>query len=147
MPGLSPVGGPPGFMMIHELDSLTMHGFSSRTTVPPKTREEKSRDRATLRTVMNNVTRMPSAGVGRLAKSMRGAGSVMGAPFGGVAPRRPAGGDLVPRTRSSHHTCRESGCELRVQSGTRIIELLVPFDSEVRKRACRKMMRTSESGH
>ena len=54
---------------------------------------------------------------------------------------------LVPRTRSSHHNCRESGCELRVQSGTRIIELLVPFDSEVPKRACRKMMRTSESGH
>src|SRR5215831_16968189 len=26
---------------------------------------------------MNNVTRMPSAGAGRLAKSMRGAGSVM----------------------------------------------------------------------
>src|ERR1700730_4404183 len=54
---------------------------------------------------------------------------------------------LVPRTRSSHHNCCESGCELRVQSGTRIIELLVPFDSEVRKRACRRMMRTSESGH
>jgi hypothetical protein len=35
----SGVGGPPGFMMIHELDSLTMHGFSSRTTVPPRTRE------------------------------------------------------------------------------------------------------------
>src|ERR1700730_14331393 len=29
---------------------------------------------------------------------------------------------LVPRTRSSHHNCRESDCELRVQSGTRIIE-------------------------
>ena len=28
---------------------------------------------------------------------------------------------LVPRTRSSHHHCRESCCELRVQSGTRII--------------------------
>src|ERR1041385_7423081 len=40
--------------------------------------------------------------------------------------------ELVPRTRSSHHNCRESGCELRVQSGTRIIELLVSFDSEVR---------------
>jgi hypothetical protein len=53
---------------------------------------------------------------------------------------------LVPRTRSSHHNCRESGCELRVQSGTRIIELLVPFDPEVRKRGCRRMMRTSESG-
>src|SRR5437660_11638466 len=32
---------------------------------------------------------------------------------------------LVPRTRSSHHNCRESDCELRVQSGTGIIELLV----------------------
>src|SRR5262245_12843480 len=28
--------------------------------------------------------------------------------------------------------CRESDCELRVQSGTRIIELLVSCDSEVR---------------
>src|SRR5262249_9394839 len=83
MPGLSGVGGPPGVMMIHELDSLTMHGFSSRTTVPPRTRGQKARDRAASRTVMNNVTRMPSAGVGRLAKSMRGAGSVMVAPLGG----------------------------------------------------------------
>jgi hypothetical protein len=41
-------------------------------------------------------------------------------------------GHLVPRTRSSHHNCRESDCELRVQSGTRIIELLASFDSEVR---------------
>src|ERR1700756_2144099 len=40
--------------------------------------------------------------------------------------------ELVPRTRSSHHNCRESECELRVQSGTRIIKLLVSFDSEVR---------------
>ena len=39
---------------------------------------------------------------------------------------------LVPRTRSSHHNYRESDCELRVQSGTRIIDLLVSFDSEVR---------------
>ena len=39
---------------------------------------------------------------------------------------------LVPRTRSSHHDCRESDCELRVQSGTRIIRMLVSFDSEVR---------------
>ena len=38
MPGLSGVGGPPGFMSIHELDSLMMHGFSSKTTVPPRTR-------------------------------------------------------------------------------------------------------------
>jgi hypothetical protein len=54
---------------------------------------------------------------------------------------------LVPRTRSSHHNCRESDCELRVQSGTRIIKLLVSFDSEVRSRANRKLRRTSESGH
>jgi hypothetical protein len=32
---------------------------------------------------------------------------------------------LVPRTRSSHASCCKSGCELRVQRGTRIIELLV----------------------
>src|ERR1043165_9051830 len=43
-----------------------------------------------------------------------------------------AGATPVPRTRSSHCNCRESGCELRVQSGTRIIALLVSFDSEVR---------------
>src|ERR1043166_3244432 len=39
---------------------------------------------------------------------------------------------LVPRTRSSHYNFRKSGCELRVQSGTRIIDWLVSFDSEVR---------------
>jgi hypothetical protein len=55
--------------------------------------------------------------------------------------------DLVPRTRSSHHNCRESECELRVQSGTRIIELLVSYDSEVRFGACGELRRTSESGH
>src|SRR5262249_36270608 len=54
---------------------------------------------------------------------------------------------LVPRTRSSHYDCRESGCELRVQSGTRIIELLVSFDSEVRFGVCGELRRTSESGH
>ena len=53
---------------------------------------------------------------------------------------------LVPRIRSSHNICRESDCDLRVQSGTRIIELLVSFDSEVRNGACRKLGRTSESG-
>ena len=53
-----------------------------------------------------------------------------------LANHNTAAGNLVPRTRSSHHNCRESGCELRVQRGTRIIELLVPFDSEVRKRVC-----------
>src|SRR5262249_56354201 len=54
---------------------------------------------------------------------------------------------LVPRTRSSHYNCGESDCELRVQSGTRIIELLVSFDSEVRYGTCCKTGRTSESGH
>jgi hypothetical protein len=54
---------------------------------------------------------------------------------------------LVPRTRSSRTSCREFDRELRVQRGTRIIELLVVFDSEVRKRGCRTMMRTSESDH
>src|SRR5215470_11946976 len=38
--------------------------------------------------------------------------------------------------------CRESECELRVQSGTRIIDLLVSCDSEVRYRACGKLRRT-----
>jgi hypothetical protein len=44
--------------------------------------------------------------------------------------RRPANvaRHLVPRTRSSHHNCHESDCELRVQSGTRIIDLLVSYD-------------------
>src|SRR5262249_43055511 len=45
------------------------------------------------------------------------------------------------------HNCRESECELRVQSGTRIIELLVSRDSEVRFGAGGKIRRTSESGH
>ena len=53
----------------------------------------------------------------------------------------------VPRTRRSHPNCRESNCDLRVQSGTRIKELLVSFDSEVRIGACGKLGRTSESGH
>src|SRR5215510_53149 len=41
---------------------------------------------------------------------------------------------LVPRTRSSHHNCRESGCELRVQSGTRIKEVasVLRFRSSLR---------------
>src|ERR1700724_2374443 len=65
----------------------------------------------------------------------------------GTRERIPSSVTLVPRTRSSHHNCRESDCELRVQSGTRIIDLLVSFDSEVRLRACGKLGRTSESGH
>src|SRR6202023_4144022 len=42
--------------------------------------------------------------------------------------------------------CRAPDCERRVQSGTRIIELLVSFDSEVRIGACGKLGRTSASG-
>jgi hypothetical protein len=38
-----------------------------------------------------------------------------------------------------------SPSELQSQSGTRIKRLLVLFDSEVRKRGCRDLMRTSES--
>ncbi len=38
MPGLSGAGGPPGFMRIHELDSLTMQGFSSKATMTARTR-------------------------------------------------------------------------------------------------------------
>src|ERR1043166_6094513 len=43
---------------------------------------------------------------------------------------------------SSHYNSLESGCELRVQRGTRVIMLLVSFDSEVRLRACGKLRRT-----
>ena len=45
------------------------------------------------------------------------------------------------------HIVRQEDCELRVQRGTRIIELLVSLDSEVRIRVCRNTLRTSESGH
>src|ERR1700720_2382508 len=40
---------------------------------------------------------------------------------------------LVPRTRSSHHNCRGADFELRVQSGTRITELLMSLDFAVPK--------------
>src|SRR5215468_8564343 len=43
--------------------------------------------------------------------------------------------------------CRKSDRELRVQRGTRTLELPVAFDSEVRMRVCREGWRTSESGH
>src|ERR1043166_6591989 len=68
-------------------------------------------------------------------------------PFQNEEIGNPADAKLVPRIRSSHFDCRESDCELRVQSGTRIIELLVSFDSEVRIETCGKLGRTSESGH
>src|SRR6201997_833344 len=62
-------------------------------------------------------------------------------------PRRLHDTALVPRTRSSHHNCRESDCELRVQSGTSVMSLPVSSDSEVRIETCCKIGRTSESGH
>jgi len=59
--------------------------------------------------------------------------------------------DTIRRTSAANpkfaRNCRHSDCELRVQSGTRIIELLVSFDSEVRFGTGGKLGRTSESGH
>src|ERR1051325_1589780 len=63
-------------------------------------------------------------------------------PAPGVKPRRNAS---AANPKFAQH-CGKSVCELRVQSGTRIIELLVSLDSEVRSRASRKVRRTSESG-
>jgi hypothetical protein len=54
---------------------------------------------------------------------------------------------LVPRTRSSHNIAANAVANFGFKSGTRIIDLLVSFDSEVRTRVCRKVQRTSESGH
>jgi hypothetical protein len=54
---------------------------------------------------------------------------------------------LVPRTRSSHDIAASAVAHFGFKSGTRIIGLLVSFDSEVRIRVCRKLERTSESGH
>src|SRR5262245_15867792 len=50
--------------------------------------------------------------------------------YEGASAPNPKFAHIVPRVR------------LRVQRGTRIIELLVVLDSEVRRRGCRKMMRT-----
>src|SRR5262249_9843542 len=95
----------------------------------------------------NSVATLPPATHERKA----GGAMRMKPKFGGMATkshiRRRAPLTLVPRTRSSHDNCRESDCELRVQSGTRIIDLLVSFDSEVRIGVCRMLGRTSESGH
>src|SRR5262245_54980266 len=55
-------------------------------------------------------------------------------------------GTRVPRTPISY-TRRKSNCELRLQKGTRIIELLLSLDSEARRRVCCEWLRTSESGH
>src|ERR1700740_824063 len=48
-------------------------------------------------------------------------------------------GTSAANPKFAHHCCR-GRCELRVQSGTRIIELLVSFDSEVRLGACCKVV-------
>src|ERR1043166_6517331 len=56
-------------------------------------------------------------------------------------------GALVPRTRSSHHDCCKSDCELRVQSGTSLIGFLVFLGFRSSLRSVRQTGRTSESGH
>src|SRR5262249_11755350 len=90
----------------------------------------------------------PALEVGVLVMQSSRAGRNGWPDFHGIVAWLPFSGyRLVPRTRSSHHYCRESDCELRVQSGTRIIKLLVSFDSEVRYGACGIFGRTSESGH
>jgi hypothetical protein len=52
----------------------------------------------------------------------------------------------VPRNRSSHALAANPIANLAFKRGTRIIELLVSLDSEVRMGARRKCVRTSESG-
>src|SRR5262249_59723718 len=59
------------------------------------------------------------------------------------AARRPGASAANPK--GSHTSCGRCGCELRVQSGTRIIELLVSTDSEVRTRTCANILPTSAS--
>src|SRR5262249_41583335 len=76
----------------------------------------------------------------------------LGAGEGGELPTcaavlRARGLALVPRTRSSRTSNRKHGRELRVQRGTRIIELLVVLRFRGSHRACRKPWRTSESDH
>src|SRR5207302_1025547 len=80
------------------------------------------------------VTRLRSVLYCKVTSSTTSSGLAPGCVLARVetTPVAIASPPLVPRTRSSHHNCRESGCELRVQSGTRIIKLLVSFDSEVR---------------
>jgi hypothetical protein len=45
------------------------------------------------------------------------------------------------------HRAQSPNANFGFKKGARTIELLVPFDSEVRMRVCRKHLRTSESGH
>ena len=54
---------------------------------------------------------------------------------------------LVWRFRSPHHFHGKSEMRTSEPKPHRVNKLLVSFDSEVRKRACRTMMRTSEPGH
>jgi hypothetical protein len=53
----------------------------------------------------------------------------------------------VWRFRSPHHSCGDSKMRTSKPKPHWINKLLVSFDSEVRKRECRTMVRTSESGH
>src|ERR1700736_4436452 len=54
---------------------------------------------------------------------------------------------LVPRTRSSHKFAERSDANFGFRSGTTRIELLVSLSIPKLVRACRKCLRTSESGH
>ena len=54
---------------------------------------------------------------------------------------------LVWRFRSPHHSFGALAMRTSEPKPHWINKLLVSFDSEVRKRGCRTMMRTSESGH
>ena len=54
---------------------------------------------------------------------------------------------LVPRTRSSHKFAERSDANFGFRSGTTRIELLVSLSIPKFVRACRKCLRTSESGH
>jgi hypothetical protein len=53
----------------------------------------------------------------------------------------------VWRFRSPHHWCRGFVLRTSEPKPHQINNSLLSFDSEVRKRGCRKMMRSSESGH
>ena len=54
---------------------------------------------------------------------------------------------VVWRFGSPHRSCSEPEMRTSEPKPRWINKLLVSFDSEARKRACRRMRRTSESGH
>src|SRR5262249_43117841 len=78
-----------------------------------------------------------AVGLAKAGASARGASGVVGARLRA----------LVWRFRSPHHFCSESEMRTSEPKPHWINKLLVSFDSEVRKRGCGTMMRTSESGH